>query len=443
MRISVIITAALLLSTLNLALAQARPAPGAEHAPATATANVPPTPPKPEPPKPENPKTAGTNSQIQIVYQPSDIVTDGSESDAKTTFAIRALANGLKGPRIVSGSLRDDDSYEQLPTDAFDLVRDDGKGADAEIPGNDLTRLSIHLKNDWRRSGRYSGSLWIGATGDSGAQSVAFKVYIRPHSVWFLGFAVIATGAGISWFTLFWVSRQRQLAGNQVLIARLQTVVDGLTQTLQGIGKAGAPATPQSLAHLARIKSDRLAQLMHDKELSVIAGVSVPPTDSPSVIDEVEGMNRIVQNGFVQLFQLWNASGSNRPNLIPLFQQMDNLGSIAQPLNTLDASIQTILAKSTVPTARASIDGHFTPLPSENSVVHRVVTTTYLLDLLSVATVVVAGMFVLIWKNPGFGTIGNYIEAFLWGLGLKLGSDLTKLGPGDVRTSFGIKTPAP
>jgi hypothetical protein len=72
-----------------------------------------------------------------------------------------------------------------------------------------------------------------------------------------------------------------------------------------------------------------------------------------------------------------------------------------------------------------------------------VVTTTYLLDLLSVATVVVAGLFVLIWKNPGFGTIGNYLEAFLWGLGLKIGSDLPKLGPNDIRTSFGIKTPAP
>jgi hypothetical protein len=443
MRTSLFLTAALLVSSLNVALGQASPASGAVQAPTTTATSPSSAPPKTEPPKTEPPKTAGTNSQIQIVYQPPDIVSDGSEKDVKTTFAIRALADGLKGPRIVSGSLRDDDSSQQLPTEAFDLVRDDGKEADAEILTNDLTRLSIHLKDDWRRAGRYSGSLWIGATGDSGAQSVAFKVYIRRKSVWFLGFVAIAAGAGISWFALFWVGRQRQLAANQVLIARLGTVVDGLTQTLQGMEKAGTPATPQSLTHLARIKRDRLLELMHDKELSVIAGVSVPPTDSPSVVDEVEGMNRIVQHGFEQLFQLWSASAGNRPNLAPLFQEMDNLGSIAQPLNTLDASIQTILAKSTVPTARALIDGQFPPLPSEDSVVQRVVTTTYLLDLLSVVTVVVAGMLVLIWKNPGFGTVGNYIEAFLWGLGLKIGSDLTKLGPGDVRTSFGIKTPAP
>ena len=186
MRTSLLFTAALLVSSLNVALGQARPASGAAQAPTTTTTN-----PSSAPPKTEPPKTAGTNSQIQIVYQPPDIVSDGSEKDVKTTFAIRALANGLKGPRIVSGSLRDDDSSQQLPAEAFDLVRDDGKGADGEILTNDLTRLSIHLKDDWRRAGRYSGSLWIGAIGDSGAQSVAFKVYIRPESVWFLGFVAI------------------------------------------------------------------------------------------------------------------------------------------------------------------------------------------------------------------------------------------------------------
>jgi hypothetical protein len=259
----------------------------------------------------------------------------------------------------------------------------------------------------------------------------------------FAGFLAIAAGAGLSWFAMFWVTRQRQLATNQVLIVRLQTVVANLTETLQGMTKFGVPLATRSLQHLDQISKDRLPELMHDKELSVIAGVTVPPSDSVSVVDEIDGMNRIVQHGFDELFRLWNTPGANQAALEPLFQEMDALGAIAQALNTLDAKIQAILAKSPTPTARVLVNGQLPTLPSEDSVVNRVVTTTYLLDLLSVATVVVAGLFVLIWKNPGFGTIGNYIEAFLWGLGLKIGSDLTKLGPGDIRTSFGIKTPAP
>jgi len=306
-----------------------------------------------------------------------------------------------------------------------------------------LTRLSICLNKDWRRAGKYSGTLWISAIGDSGAQSVALKVFIRPESSWFVGFLAIAAGAGLSWFAMFWVARQRQLAANQVLIARLQTVVANLAHTLKGMMESGAPPATRTLQELDRISKDRLPELMRDKELSVIAGVTVPPSDSVSVVDEIDGMNRIVQHGFDELFRLWNIPGANQVALGPLFQEMDALGAIAQPLNTLDAKIQAILAKSPTPTARVLVNGQLPTLPSEDSVVHRVVTTTYLLDLLSVATVVVAGLFVLIWKNPGFGTIGNYLEAFLWGLGLKIGSDLPKLGPNDIRTSFGIKTPAP
>jgi hypothetical protein len=170
---------------------------------------------------------------------------------------------------------------------------------------------------------------------------------------------------------------------------------------------------------------------------------TVLPVDSVSVVDEVDGMNRIVRNGFQELLTIWNAPGSNRQALTQLFSDMDALGAVAQPSSTVDTKIQAILAKAPAPGARVFANGQLPTLPSEESVVHRVVATTYLLDLLSVLTVVVVGMLVLIWKNPGFGTIGNYIEAFLWGLGFKVGSDLTKLGPADIRTGFGIKTPTP
>jgi hypothetical protein len=70
-------------------------------------------------------------------------------------------------------------------------------------------------------------------------------------------------------------------------------------------------------------------------------------------------------------------------------------------------------------------------------------TTTVVLGVLSLLAVVLLGIYALIWKNPGFGSAGNYIEALLWGLGLKLGGDVTKLGPSDGRTAFGSKVPSP
>lgn len=380
----------------------------------------------------------GTSSQLQIVYPPSDIVTNGGEESVQTTFALRALKDHIGEPKIVAGSLRDEDSSAQLPTEAFQLGRTNG--GTEELSATALTKFSIRLDKKFLRAGKYSGTLWVGASQDSGAQSIPLKVFVRPHYSWLIGGIAIAVGALLSWFTLFWVARQRQLATNQVLIVRLQKVVSNLIQILQSIPRTVAPAPAQSLAHLEEIQKDSIPQLLNDKELSVIAGVVVPPIGFVSVVDEIDGMNRIVQHGFTELLQLWNAQGANQPALIPLFREMDSLGATAQPLANLDTKIQTILAKE--PTARVVVDGHLPTLPSEDTIVHRLIATTQLLDVLSVLTVTVVGVYVLIWKNPGFGTMGNYIEAFLWGLGLKLGSDLTKLGPGDVRTAVGIKTPS-
>jgi hypothetical protein len=383
-----------------------------------------------------------TTSHIQIVYQPSDIYTSGCKDDARTTFAIRALADNLKSPRIVAGSLKDDDSSQVLPAEAFDLLNQKTSSSDP-ISTTDLTELTISLKEGWIRPGKYSGILWIATTGDSGAQSINLKVFIRPQSSWLIGTLAIATGAGISWFAIFWVSKRRQLAANQVLIARLQTLVRSLLKALQEMATSGAPAVPGIVRHLDQILKNRLPEVMNDKELSIMAGVSVPPVNSVSVVDEVDGVNRIVRNGFQELLRIWNAPGSNHTALTQLFTDMDALGADPEPVSTVDTKIQAILARAPAPGARVFANGQLPILPSEESVVHRVVATAYLLDLLSVLTVVVVGILVLIWKNPGFGTIGNYIEAFLWGLGLKVGSDLTKLGPADIRTGFGIKTPTP
>src|ERR1700719_4304502 len=110
MRSSLCIAAVFLLCLQPFVFADARPKTSAGQnqsttSPATTNSSIKPS--------------TGTTSQIQIVYQPSDIYTTGAEEDVKTTFAIRALAVGLKGPQIVAGSVRDEDSSQQLPTEAF------------------------------------------------------------------------------------------------------------------------------------------------------------------------------------------------------------------------------------------------------------------------------------------------------------------------------------
>jgi len=339
-----------------------------------------------------------------------------------------------------------------MPAQAFQLLQKGGTevcgkysevkpDSKVEIP-DDLTQSPFYIgvRSEWVNPGTYSGTLWIAAKGDSAAQSVALKVVVRPWSAWFWGITAIVLGAAISWFAVVYVVRQRQMAANLILIARLRDLLDSLTKILQGVIDAGAPSPQKTLLHIQQICDKRLRELLDDKELSVLAGITVPPTGTVTVVDDIDGVNLIVQNGFAKLLDLWKQAAPNPPSaLTAAFSAMDSLGAFAQPLAGLDQKIQNIL--NTAPTTKAMVSAP-AELPSEEAVIHQVKTTSVVLDVISFLAVVLLGTYVLIWKNAGFGSVGNYIEALLWGLGLKLGGDVTKLGPSDVRTAFGIKVPS-
>jgi hypothetical protein len=352
--------------------------------------------------------------------------------------------------------LVDKDSHATLPAEAFQLVQETPTGGrsgkpydpapvNGEISDSQLTRVYILLKKDWIRAGNYAGVLRVGAVEDTAGQDIKLNVSVRPHRSWWIGSLLIAFGALISWYALVYTARQRQMAGNQILVARLAELLRKLRTQLNAVSGAGAPRPDLTLDHIELILQKRLKQLLTDKELSVIAGITVPPVGTVSVLDEIGGVNRVVQNGFVPLLDLWKEPGADKSKLDPLFGKMDELGSAAKAPSDVDQQIKTILAAAAlaVPAQKAMLEAKAQRgLPSEDAVVHRVVFTTYLLDAISFLTVVLLGVYVLIWKNPGFGSVGNLLEAFFWGLGLKLGTDVARLGPSDVRTAIGIKIPS-
>ena len=159
-------------------------------------------------------------------------------------------------------------------------------------------------------------------------------------------------GAGISWYAVVYVVRQRQMAANLILIARLRDLLDSLTKTIQEINDAGAPSPQKTLQHI-QIRDKRLRELLDDKELSVLAGITVPPTGTVTVIDDTDGVNLVVQNGFERLFDLWKQSAPPSAALTAAFATMDSLGAVAQPLAGLDQKIQNILNTAPAPAAKA------------------------------------------------------------------------------------------
>ena len=135
------------------------------------------------------------SSRLQMLYPPADIVIQDGDCESRiTALAVRSTAKDVKlqGPMIVGGALQDKDSPKPMPAQMFQLLQKTGSAvcgkyteitadAPAQIP-DDLSQspLYIGVREEWTNAGGYSGNLWIGAKGDSAAQSVALKVTPIP-----------------------------------------------------------------------------------------------------------------------------------------------------------------------------------------------------------------------------------------------------------------------
>jgi hypothetical protein len=406
------------------------------------------------------PDQAAGVSHLQILHAPEDIVTAGDCWSRVASLTVRATQEGVRSPHIVGGGLADADSKHKLPDTAFELVQqvpgartceDEFAPATAQtpVPSTELTKLYIRLRKEWVRPGSYGGDLLLAAQGDTAAQTVSLKVFVRPCWSGLVGFVAILLGALLSWWATVWLARRRQLAANELLIARLDGLLERLRIRLEDMHQGGAPQAQRTPAHIAEIRRSKLQQLYDDKVLAVLAGIAVPEAGKVSVVEEVEGVTRVVQNGFVELFRLWGNYPTKQQALAPFFDQMDGLGEMVETKNTLEPRITAIINEATAAAASKGVALLTTaerfalpPFRQEAVLVQRLIRATHWLDFVSIALVVLVGMYVVIWKNPGFGNAGDFLVAFGWGLGLKFGTDTARLTPGEIRTTLGIKIPS-
>lgn len=394
-------------------------------------------------------------SNIQVLHAPDDIVTAGDCKSRNTSLAVRATQAGVTGLRIVGGGLTDPDSKHKLPASAFSLESQvDGEfncqtvpfAATAAVPNAEITRIYIFLERGWIRPGSYSGDLLLAAQGDTMPQTVALKVYVRPRWAWWAGASALLLGTVLSWVATVWLVRHRHLTANELLVTRLGSLLDNLKKQLENLPQPSPPHRQQTIDHIDKIKEKKLKQLYDDKVLAVLGGIEAPSSPEPTVLDEIESVLRVVQDGFVKLSAMWQNNLTQEKVLSPFFSKLDDQGGSINSKAAIETNVKQIVDEAddklkTLSLAPRAITADYAP-QQEAAIVQRLVRSTYWLDLVSIALVVVVGVYVTIWKNPGFGTLGDVLIAFTWGLGLKLGTDTARLGPGEVRTTLGIKVPS-
>ena len=410
-----------------------------------------------------NPPDPGESvgSGLQIVRGPDDIVTSGECATRTTAIIVRATKN-IKGVRIAGGALTDADSKAILPSGAFELLgRRAGQNTceneyepypgNAVIPKDTLATLYLRLRKTWKQPGNFAGDLLLAPEQSSGAESLRFKVSLRPRVAWLWGLLAILAGTVLSWFATIWWPRRRQMTVNKIFIARLDDLLVQLQTKLKQMSQGGVSWVNQTLDHIDLIRRKRLRQLLEDMILTLLTGNAPNQAGSVGVSEEIGGVTRVVSAGFAPLFDLWQRYPGQQTVLKDFFLKMDALGARVESKDTLEPDIKKIVdsahaaIESALEAEGRSKDFKKSPIPEfiqKDAVVQGVIRTTAWLDAASIAAIVLAGAYTLIWKNSGFGNAGDLLVAFFWGLGLKIGADSARIAGGDVRTAMGIKIPS-
>lgn len=326
--------------------------------------------------------------------------------------------------------------------------------------GNDLSTLWLMPLMSAGKSieplppGKYVGHLTIASSDKPGGETVALTIQISSPFSQFLGVLAIFIGVALAWFSTTYLRyrinrnqmRLPALAWSETAARlRAQLTALGLPPGLSGVS-ARLAAIDEALSDAALERN----QLPPAVPLPGSTAISSTAMESyrkylDGVGAWVTALQIIIEHGLQPLQArragLLAKGKAHVDALDHTLQVLDGLARsattpvadtvaqhVAQQLAEFDAALARLDAPLAMPGARA-VDS-----ASAHAAAPRLTVEQLRLQIAGegfaawgfiLATTLAAGSYMLVFKNPGFGTPLDLLEALLWGLGLPAAAQLT------------------
>jgi hypothetical protein len=344
----------------------------------------------------------------------------------------------------------------KAPTDGAKVASIDC-GRSLHLEAQTAHPLLLRVRDDFQEPGSYSGTVTIGANEVvDGALLTPMQMTVNSTTDTRreIGVLVILLGIGAA----FWVTayRRNKMARDQALIPA--ALLGKKLKDLEGIlGKSPVPATSwkptetckQIHALLRSLSPKCLARKNFIPASFPNPAATVDATGYPSFLQSLNGpislLTTIVQEGLQVAWAHWkSASSHQKAEIESVLHEIDGLSAnLDLPLAQVQSQIQDFLThlqepvKSQVETLAASVQAQRQPPSVEvlNLDISRL--NLYGWAAWLVLTLIV-GSVALIFLNPAFGTLSDYVQCFLWSFGIAGVGQLTTLNLGSVSNALGI-----
>jgi hypothetical protein len=390
--------------------------------------------------------------------------------DRETTFTARTGPVAATGVRIAAASLQDADTKALLGPGDLRLAmgpRVDGEagaGREADrglhLPALSTTGLVLRVDDGFRQPGKFTGKVSLTADQDDEAKEIELTVYSSSRRHQALGALAILVGT-LVWLLVTVVSPKRveRLSALQAVALLSERARDLHREAAEAAATPGVdlPLLKEAFAQLFRQLTEK-----HLDEHGLIAPENPLVLWRPDRSKEFEAFLKatgeriqvlevIVRKGVAEVLEVLAKHPNETQAIATAFGDLD---ALADPKRDLDLDKARAEVAKVLATLRSAVAGKgltaaalatVTPVaaPSSRELAVRIEGLSYLVWVLWMVVTVGAGIAALILPDPGFGTAGDLLVCFFWGLGVQLaGQSLQQLNPTTVRGAFKLSVPA-
>ncbi len=328
-------------------------------------------------------------------------------------------------------------------------------GTNLQLAALTPRRLFLRVANSFKEPGSYIGTFTVGTSNATQEKILTSTPLTVNSTTWerrLLGILFILFGLGAA----FWVTayRRNRILRDQALIPAL--LLDGkLKEILSTLKKSPLPTktwTPTATTEEIRLLRAQLDPRTLSSENFIPPSFPNPlKTADPNYAtvlgnlnDPITVLQAIVHEGMQPFWTQWeSADPQGRQALATALKKVDELAPGHLSLTEVRTEIATIQNQVNQPIQAAALamaarvqQQRQTPTLTE---VNLDITRLNLYGWFAWLLLTLLAGSILIWTNPAYGTLSDYIQSFLWTFGISaVGQQLSTLSIGSVSTALGI-----
>ncbi len=350
---------------------------------------------------------------------------------------------------IMQSTLQEETTRARIGVEHLELCHGpDQCGGPVNVPRKSATGLLLRI-DGFERAGKYKGNVTIGATNGAAGQSFELTVFSSPDGAAYLGWAAIAAGLLLAFFVNVFARNYLARARALLPAARVAERIGELRERVAAIERKRSTSLhdiSDRLADMAesldpgRLRADGLLPAWYSEPFAVNNGWA---QKLKSRIEEVVAVlliqDALVREGLVRLDIEWQDAHAAR--YTQALKDVDGLAGSAD-LDAARAGLATIFQGLPSGPGGMSMTAPSAPAVTVERLEFNIGLVSGTVWGLWLAFSLVAGAYVVIYSNPGFGITLDYFKCFFWGLGFGVGGQtLQQLTPAATAQKFGIALP--